>query len=135
MKDEVLVLGEKEEYLCYRYYPGNNVKAKSINNALESLRKVLHGLKYSKDVSKVDFDLYVYDSSKSNALSKKEENGYIIAISSYLLFDIIDDIVSYMLNNDLRKYFYGHKLNAKNMHIRYIIIFCYILLYMKIIIY
>ena len=91
MKDEVLVLGEKEEYLCYRYYPGNNVKAKSINNALESLRKVLHGLKYSKDVSKVDFDLYVYDSSKSNALSKKEENGYIIAISSYLLFDIIDD--------------------------------------------
>lgn len=24
MKDEVLVLGEKEEYLCYRYYPENN---------------------------------------------------------------------------------------------------------------
>lgn len=39
MKDEVLVLGEKEEYLCYRYYPRNNVKAKSINNALESLRR------------------------------------------------------------------------------------------------
>lgn len=126
MKDEVLVLGEKEEYLCYRYYPGNNVKAKSINNALESLRKVLHGLKYSKDVSKVDFDLYVYDSSKSNALSKKEENGYIIAISSYLLFDIIDDIVSYMLNNDLRKYFYGHKLNAKKHAYK---IHNYILLY------
>ena len=114
------------------------MKAKSINNALESLRKVLHGLKYSKDVSKVDFDLYVYDSSKSNALSKKEENGYIIAISSYLLFDIIDDR-QYIALRELcipeENIFMDISSMQKNMHIRYIIIFCYILLYMKIIIY
>lgn len=44
---------------------------------------------------------------------KKESDRYIIAISSYLLFDIKDEIISYMLNNDIRKYFYGRKQSAK----------------------
>lgn len=112
MKNEIIVLGEKENYKCYRIYPGNSDHSNLINNKLEDLRSTLKNLKYSNDVSAVNYELYVYESGKANALSKREAGGYIIAISSYLLFDIKEELVSYM-NNAIKKYFYGSKLNAR----------------------
>lgn len=112
MQDKITVQMEQGTIICHKSYSGKTEKSNSINLKLDRLRFMLRNMKYSKDLSKVDYELYVYESKLVNAFSKKEGSGYIIAISSYLLYDIIDEIKNYMLNSDIRNYFYGRKKNA-----------------------
>lgn len=73
MKNEIIVLGKKEKYKCCITYPGNDEKAKLINQKLDALRLTLREIKYSKDISKVNYELYVYESKKNKCTIKKKK--------------------------------------------------------------
>ena len=122
MENEIIINVGIKDYKCYKKLEGKEY----INDKLLFLRNTLGQMKYSTGEKLVECDVYVFESNEINAFSSKIVGGYAIALSSGMFLGFNAELESYLKNEDIRRYFYGKKVNIKK-HVEKII--DYILLY------
>lgn len=113
MENEILINVGIKDYKCYRKLESNNCNNEYINNKLIFLRDTLNQMKYSTGERLVEYDVYVFESDEINAVCSKIVGGYAIALSSGMFGEFHAELESYLRNADIRKYFYGKKVNIK----------------------
>ena len=122
MENEIIINVGIKDYKCYKKLEGKEY----INDKLLFLRNTLGQMKYSTGEKLVECDVYVFESNEINAFSSKIVGGYAIALSSGMFLGFNAELESYLKNEDIRRHFYGKKVNIKK-HVEKII--DYILLY------
>ncbi|MBQ8940886.1 MAG: hypothetical protein IJ062_03545 [Firmicutes bacterium] len=114
-------------YTCYKKLDNINNDNVYINNKLAFLSSTISQIHYSTGKNLVKCNIYAFESKEINAFAAKYLDGeYAIALSSELFLGLNIELESYLINKDIRKYFYGKKINIKK-HIEKII--DYILLF------
>lgn len=126
MENEIRINAGKKDYKCYKKLERNDCNAKYINDKLMFLRDTISQMQYSTGEKLVEYDVYVFESDEINAFCTKIVGGYIIALSSGMFVEFQTELEDYLKNEDIRKYFYGKKVNIKKQVEK---IIDYILLY------
>ena len=126
MENEILINVGIKDYKCYKKLESNNCNKDYINHKLIFLRDTLNQMKYSTGEGLVEYDVYVFESDEINAFCSKIVGGYAIALSSGMFIKFHAELEGYLRNKDIRKYFYGKKVNIKKQVekiVNYIILF------------
>lgn len=114
MKDIVNIYINGKEYICSKKALRTKEGASCIDYHLEWLRTTLFNISFSNGKKPIKFDLYVYYSDEINAFSKRNgDKEYMIGISSAVFLNLHNELIENFVNQDIRKYFYGKKKNAK----------------------
>ncbi len=109
MKETFTFTYDGQTYICYNY-----AKENEINNKLDSLRKQLGSMKFTVGMAPVNVDIYICYSREINAYSYRLDDDMFAIILPSVIFDgFNDELEGYLINNDLRQYFFGRKKTSK----------------------
>lgn len=94
-----------------------------INKSLKWVREELKKLLFTTNRNPVEYGVYIYIDKEINALAKKDNSGYVIALSSAIFTSLSIELKEYFYQKDIRDYFYGNKKTA-DFHMKEVMKYC-----------